>query len=325
LQRYSAILLTLCAIWCAGLEVGQRYLVPRLAAMDARLDREHTRAEDLRTVPGKPAPVLIIGNSLLKKGVIIPLLNEKLGPEYAVSRYVVEDTNYLDWYYGLRRLFSAGARPKAVILVLNARQLIAPGVHGDIFASLLMDTRDLLDVKRTVGGDNTVTSNLLFANVSHYYGMRSEIRKSFLVHLLPDFPELAAKLRPATPALAPDNEIEKISAERLRQISDLCGEYGAQFVFVVPPSAAARDGSGAVQSAGNRAAVEVVVPFQPQELPNSLYADGFHLNYRGSQVFTQALSSRLREKLDSKVSNASELGGRITVRSAISQARRETR
>jgi hypothetical protein len=275
--------------------------------MDARLDREHARAEEIRPAPGQPAPVLIVGNSLLKKGVIIPLLNKQLGPEYAFTRYVVEDTNYLDWYYGLKSLFRDGARPRAVVLVLNARQLIAPGVHGDAFASLLMDWHDLPSVRREVASDNTTTTNLLFANMSRYYGMRSEIHKAFLVHLMPDFPDLAVKLRPSTPPLAADEEIESKAAERLREISGLCAQYGVQFIFVVPPSAAVRDGSAAIQSAGNRTAVQVLVPFPPQQLPDDLYADGFHLNYRGSVIFTQALSSSLRQTLSNeKVTQAAD-------------------
>lgn len=265
--------------------------------MDARLNREHAGADELRPVPGNPVPVLIVGNSLLKKGIDISLLNEKLGPEYKVTRFVVEDTNYLDWYYGLHRLFREGARPRAVVLVLNARQLISPEVHGDAFATLLMDPYDLLAVKRTVAIDNTTASNLLFANLSRYYGLRSELHKWFLVHMLPDFPDLAAKLRPATAPLAADDEIDKKAAERLREISSLCAQYGARFVFVVPPSAASRDGSGAIQTAGNRAGVQVFVPFQPQQLPLDLYSDGFHLNYRGASVFTDALSSGLRQLL----------------------------
>jgi hypothetical protein len=297
LRRYSAILLTLCALFCAALEIGQRYALPRYKAMDARLNREHARADELRPLPGRPAPVLIVGNSLLKKGINISQLNEKLGPEYAVTRFVVEDTNYLDWYYGLHRLFREGARPRAVVLVLNARQLIAPEVHGDAFATLLMDPHDLLAVKRSVAIDNTTASNLLFANLSRYYGLRSELHKWFLVHLLPDFPDLAAKLRPVTPPLASDDEIDLLAANRLREISSLCAQYGSQFVFVVPPSTAVRDGSGAIQAAGNRVGVQAFVPFQPQQLPADLYSDGFHLNYRGAGVFTDALSTGLRQLL----------------------------
>ena len=297
MNRHSLILLTLCALFCAGLELGERYELPRIRAMDARLDTEHARADELRPLPGEPVPVLIVGNSLLKKGINISLLNQKLRPEYAVTRFVVEDTNYLDWYYGLRRLFREGARPKAVVLVLNARQLIAPTVLGDYFAQLLMDRRDLLSVKRSVAIDNTAASDLFFANLSRFYGFRSEIHKSFLLRLLPDFPALADKLRPPTLPLAPDDEIDKEATTRLKEISNLCSQYGAQFVLVVPPSPAARDGSSAIQSAGNRIGVQVFVPFQPQQLPSDLYADGFHLNYRGAGVFTDALGAGLRQLL----------------------------
>ena len=294
MNRYSLILLTLCALFCAGLEFGERYELPRIEAKDARLTREYACAEELRSVPGRPVPVLIVGNSLLKKGINLSLLNQKLHPEYAVTRFVVEDTNYLDWYYGLRRLFREGARPKAVILVLNARQLIAQNVCGDYFAQLLMDRRDLLNVKRSIATDNTATSNLFFANLSRFYGFRSEIHKSVLLRLIPDFPALAAKLRPPTLPLAADDKIDREATGRLREVSSLCSQYGAQFVLVVPPSPAPRDGSSALQRAGNRIGVQVLVPFQPQQLPSDLYSDGFHLNYRGANVFTDALGSGLR-------------------------------
>ena len=297
MNRYSLTLLTLCALFFGGLEVIQRFWLPRIKPMDHRLTRENAGAEQIRALPGQPIPVLMVGNSLLKRGIDLSLLNQKLHPEYDVTRFVVEDTNYLDWYYGLHRLFLEGARPKAVVLVMNARQLMVPDVHGDAFAALLMDRHDLLDVKRTVASDNTTTSNLLFANLSRYYGMRAELHKWVLLHLLPDFPDLAVKLRPETPPLAPDEEIDRKAAERLKQMSDLCARYGAQFVFVVPPSTAARDGSPAILAAGNRIGVQVLVPFQPRQLPSDLYADGFHLNNQGAEVFTQALSSRLRQLL----------------------------
>src|SRR5208282_3641938 len=115
-------------------------------------------------------------------------------------------------------------------------QLLAPSVQGDAFAELLMDFPDLFKVKQTIASDNTVTSNLLFANFSRYYGVRSEVHKWFLLRLLPKFPDLAARLRPPSPPFPSDEEIEKEAMERLRGVSSLCAQYGAQFIFVVPPS-----------------------------------------------------------------------------------------
>ncbi len=298
MRRYSLILLTLCVAFAAGLELAARYWLPRIRSIDARFDRELGRAGQLRPVAGQPVPILIVGNSLMQKAISFPLLNDKLAPEYAGTRFVVEDTDYFDWYYGLSRLFREGARPKAVVLVLSARQLVAQDVRGDIFAHLLMDRHDLLSVKQSLATDNTVASGLLFANFSRFYGFRSEVHKWFLVRVLPDFPALAAKLRPPPAPLASDDQIDNEVTERLRKLAGLCSQYGAQFIMVVPPSTAAHDGSGAVQSAGSHSGVPVLVPFQPQQLPLKLfYTDRFHLNILGAKIFTEALSTELRQVL----------------------------
>ena len=299
MRRYSILLITICALFAAVLELGERYWLPRIKALDLRLETERSRAEDIRQSPNGPVPILLVGNSLLKKGIDLSVLRHKLGSEYSVTRYVVEDTNYLDWYYGVQGLFRAGARPKAVILVLNARQLTAPGVHGDFFGRLLMNPRDLLDVKKRTSIDNTVASNMLFASFSQFYGLRTEIHKSFLIELIPDFPELADRLRPPAPPLPTDGEIDAQATERLREIADLCARYDAQFGLIVPPSTAARDGSSAILAAANRTGIQVFIPFQQQQLPADLYSDGFHLNYRGSAVFTDALIPGLRQFLSS--------------------------
>jgi hypothetical protein len=119
-----------------------------------------------------------------------PQLNEKLHPEYAITRLVVEDKNYLDCYYGPHRLFREGARPEEVILALKARQIVARDVHGDSLAQSFMDRRDLLRVRRTIATDNTVISNLLFANLSRFYGMRSEVHQTFPFALTARFPRV---------------------------------------------------------------------------------------------------------------------------------------
>ena len=297
MRRHSLILLTLCAVFGIGLELGIRYWLPRVGSIHPRWDRERADAEKIGPRPGSPIPVLSVGNSLMQKGVNFPLLNQMLQPDYTAIRFVVEDTTYLDWYYGLRRLFREGARPKVVVLVLNARQLLAPNVDGDAFAELLMDNRDLLKVKQSVDSDNTVTSNLLFANLSLFYGVRTDVHKWFLLRLLPDFPDLTAKLRGPYVPLPDDDEIEKEATQRLKKMADLCAQYGAQFIFVMPPSTAARDGSSAIRLAGIRTGVPVLVPIQPQEMPLDLYSDGFHLNYKGARIFTQALSASLRQAL----------------------------
>jgi len=53
----------------------------------------------------------MLGNSLLLEGVEFPGLSRDLRPEIEARRFVVDNTSYLDWYYGIRSLLRRGARP----------------------------------------------------------------------------------------------------------------------------------------------------------------------------------------------------------------------
>jgi hypothetical protein len=297
LTRYSVLLLTVLALVSLGLELATRRTLSHVSEVGQRLNSEQASAEEIRQSGEGPVPVLIVGNSLLGSGVDPQLLDNRLRPEHHLVRFVVEDTNYLDWYYGLNRLFREGARPKTVLLMLSPRQLAATTVRGDIFGRVLLDPRDVLQVKHDSASDNTTTGGFLFATVSEFYGFRSEIRKWFLLRLLPDFPDLTARLRPVALPLPADDELESRIQPRLERMARLCADYGAQLVLVLPPDNDANDGSSAVFQAARANNIPVVVPFGPGELPPTLYSDGVHLNAEGAAVFTRVLGSSLRNIL----------------------------
>ncbi len=298
MKGYIALLLTILLLVSAALELGTRRTLPRTSQVSQRLNSEQASAVRIRRAAGEPAPVLIVGNSLLGSGVIPQTLDNQLRPEYRAVRFVVEDTNYFDWYYGLRRLFREGARPNTVVLMMNARQLSSNGVRGDIFARVLMDPQDALRIQNDVGTDNTITSGYVFATLSDFYGFRSEIRKKILVSLLPDFPNLTARLRPANTPIPSDEELLARIQPRLARMVQLCREYGAELVLVLPPGNDEKDGSAAVQIAAQKADIPVLVPFGPRQLPPALYSDGIHLNPEGAAIFTRALGDELRMALE---------------------------
>jgi hypothetical protein len=297
LKRYIILLLVALAVLSLGLELATRRVLPRLSQVGQRLDSEQALALQIRRTTGEPIPILIVGNSLLGSGVNPQVLDDSLRPEHRVVRFVVEDTNYLDWYYGLHRLFREGARPKTALLMMNARQLASSNVRGDIFGRVLFDPKDALKVKHDSGSDNTTTSSYIFARASDFYGFRSEIRKWFLVRLLADFPDLTAKLRPSVTPLPPDAQLESRIQPRLAQLATLCAEYGAEFMIVLPPDNDDRDGSAAVRQAAKVSGIPVLAPFGPRELPPSLYSDSIHLNPQGAAVFTRVLGNTLRNVL----------------------------
>src|SRR5215471_5697485 len=124
---------------------------------------------------GKPA-ILILGNSLLLEGIDIPEFQKETAAEYRTSRFIVEQTYYTDWYYGIRRLFHAGARPSLILLGLSVNQLVSDSVRNEYFARFLMDTRDFPSVVRRQKLDPTLANTFFFANLSGWIGSKTEVR-----------------------------------------------------------------------------------------------------------------------------------------------------
>ena len=84
-----------------------------------------------------------VGNSLLLHGIDRDSLRVLMGPNYQVVLYPIEGTTYLDWAYGLRRLFAEGSRPAVVVLCISTRHLLSDATDGEGFAHALMQLRDL--------------------------------------------------------------------------------------------------------------------------------------------------------------------------------------
>jgi hypothetical protein len=239
--------------------------------------------------------VLVAGNSLLLQGVDFPELQQESGPELDLRRAVVEGTFYLDWYYGLRHMFAEGARPDAVVLVLNPIQLTSGAAGGDYTAHFLVDRSDLLQFAKDTGADRNRMSSLALANLSFFYGARAEIRTWVLGQILPDLSSLTHSFNSA-PRLPAGSALRELATQRLIQLRELCRNHGAELVFVIPPSNEDM-GTATVLQAAADLGVQTLIPIAPGVLPLSDYSDRFHLNAKGAGKFTPALAAGLRQVL----------------------------
>src|SRR5262245_24902097 len=103
-----------------AVEIGTRVFVPKISRLEGRVRREYAGA----IAPPNTRPVVLIaGNSLLLAAVEFERVQAAFSDELELRRFVVEQTAYYDWRYGLRRLFKDGARPRVVVLMLNAGHL----------------------------------------------------------------------------------------------------------------------------------------------------------------------------------------------------------
>ena len=241
--------------------------------------------------------VAVLGNSLMLEGVDVSLLRAKIEPMYIPVPYFVLGTNYYDWFFGLKRLFAEGMRPRYVLLGLSPNQLAAPGVKGDYSARYLFQQSDLIDVVRETHMDATTASGFLLAHYSEYYSTREITRGFFMSRVLPGVGELLhSRLGIFRDSEIKETVLEPLAVDRLTALDQLCRANGSHFILVVPPSY--QKGAEIIRRVGRERGVLVLVPVAEDEFDASYYqSDGIHLNYKGSQVFTARLAASLLEQL----------------------------
>jgi len=296
--RASALLLAGALLLLVGAEIGARTVVYDMSRMLGRLRQESREAERLGPSPALPPPVLLVGNSLLERGIDVAALDAALEPDHRAARYVIEQTTYYDWYFGLRRLMSAGSRPEAVVLCFEPRHLLGLSIRDQIFARYSMQPRDIFRVSSSVGLNPTQTSELFFANVSEFWGLRGEVRKNVLGRLLPSFPALAAMMtRHAPPPRASLSELSTTGATRMTALRQEVERYGVRFVLaLVPP--VQREEAELLRRLGADDGIVVLAPLVDDELQRADYdPDGYHLSPQGRDSYTAALARELRTVL----------------------------
>jgi hypothetical protein len=277
-----------------GLEVSSSLILAHLSHTEQRIAVELRVAQGLQpaTKDGRPT-VLFVGNSLLLEGVQIDALRSQLATQYDVNRFAIEQTHYLDWYFGLRRLLQEGSRPSVIVLSLATDQLASHWTMGEAFAHRQMSARDFPLVVRETNLDRTTASTYLFAHWSKWIANKGFIRQCVMILTVPKFRDLAARIADHGPHVNDPKELINAAEERLPQLAALSREYGVRIVLMVPPTQR-EDHSHQIKQIGDSTGVPVWVLSPPGEFPRGYFRDGFHLNAQGSDIFTTRLSRQLR-------------------------------
>lgn len=276
-----------------ALEVASPVILTHFSRIERREQSEGRAAGSLRafTADGRPT-VLLLGNSLLIEGVQIDNLRDSLAAHCAISRFGIEQTQYLDWYFGIRRLLQEGSRPNVILLSLATDQFASSLTLGESLARRQMTAKDFPLLVGEAKLDKTTASSYLFAHWSNWLADKGFIRQDVLILLVPNFRELAQRIADHGPHISDPSVLLGRARQRLPELHDLAQAYGVQIVLLVPPTLR-QDHSRKVQEIGEKVGVPVWVLVQPGEFPRDLFRDGFHLNDRGSGIFTARLANQI--------------------------------
>jgi hypothetical protein len=280
-------------VFFAGLELSSPFILAHLSRTEQRVTEELRGANALRRTTGDGHPtLLLVGNSLLLEGVQLDELKTGLSNQYAVSRLGIEQTHYLDWYFGLRRLLDEGSRPSVIVLSLATDQLASPFTLEESFAHRLMSARDLPLVIRERNLDRTSATSYFFAHWSNWLGDKGFIRQCVMILLVPHFRELGARIADHGPHVNDPVLLLNAAKRRLPELRDLADKYQVRIVLLIPPSLR-EDHALEVQQLGAQMGIPVWVLTKPGEFTRDYFRDGFHLNHQGAAIFTARLSQQI--------------------------------
>lgn len=292
------------AVMLLGLELSSPIILKRFSRIERRIESETLAASTLPpfTPDGRPT-VLLAGNSLLLEGVELDALQNNLAPQYAVSRLAIEQTHYLDWYFGLRRLLEQGSHPSVIVLTLATDQIASGFTLGEAFARRQMSARDFSLAVREARLDKTDASSYFFAHWSNWLADKGFIRQDVLILMVPNCRELAERIADHGPHVNDPSVLLGMARQRLPQLREIAQSYGVKIVVLVPPTLR-QDHSSEIQQLGEAVGVPVWVLSPPGEFSRDLFRDGFHLNLQGSEIFTTRLANQIRTKIGT-ISNPS--------------------
>jgi hypothetical protein len=297
-RRAIITLISAAALLLSAAEYGARFEFPRISRIQRRIRQDQRDALAIGApAPGAVPVLLLVGNSLLLHGLDYPAIRADLAPDARVVRFTIEQTAYLDWYYGMRHLFRLGVRPSIVVLCLNLGQTLDPTV-GEYSAGLLFGVGDLFPAARDAGLDTTQASGLVFSRFSAFYADRASIRNYILNISAPGYASVLHELGQQEAPLLPVQWAVSLGRSRLRAFRELCWQNGADFILLVPPAISGQD--ELLAEAGALEGVEVDTPVAKGKLGPAFFRDGTHLNGRGAGIFTDALAHDLRVRLNSK-------------------------
>lgn len=289
LRACLALIATICVLM-AAVEVGTRLVVTRISRIEARVAREHAAA--IAPVSAARPQMLFVGNSLLDAALQFDSFATTLAPRADARRFVVEQTSFHDWHYGLRRLFAEGSRPNTVVLMLSGDQLVSKGSRGEYSAYQLVSHADILRFCGDLDLHPTNAANMVFANFSMFYALRSEIRKVLLGKLMPEVPAFIGKLAVSPAPKVPATNLLATATARLSALKAECDKHGVRLVYAIPPLPEFRE-APILRDATAAAGVPAFLPYSASDFSREDFSDGFHLNEAGAAKYTALASAEL--------------------------------
>jgi len=271
-------------------EMVSRFMVTRISRIENRIATEYREA--LAPALGAKPYALFLGNSLMEAAVDFPVVRSALAGQVEARRFILEQTAFYDWYFGMERLFAEGARPQRVYLMLSEDQIATAAYRGDYSALRMTRTADLPELVHNLDMNPTEAVSACVAHFSWFYGQRKELRSFVLQRMIPDLGVLTTRVLPPSVPPPPKGAFLANGAARIGQLREICRRNGAELYLIAPPFPGGI-GDDNLPLAAADARVPCIIAFQASECSPEMFRDPIHMNGNGAKWFTRNLTEKL--------------------------------
>ncbi|QTN31999.1 hypothetical protein HZ994_06540 [Akkermansiaceae bacterium] len=252
-------------------------------------------SERIARAPGNVRTILVVGNSLARRGVDTALLGGGEHPA-EVEVFAPDGSSVAQWDWGVKRYFAnAGAHPDMILVMTGRTHLLDIPASPETLGAYFVGAQDLGAALRSMP-DGESSLRLLLGAGSHLLANRDRVRTRIGYSFMPGFetawPELTAGKEPGQP----DGREQAVGTESLRRLVSTARSMGSDLrVFSVPlpePYRLPQPVLGFLSETGTPYADLSVVPgITPEHFP-----DGYHLDEDGAKIFTRAILDSLRRQ-----------------------------
>jgi hypothetical protein len=307
-RRAAWLLIAGIVAICLATELLSGLLLDRGGLTEQRIRRQVATVQHLHHGDARKRSILMVGNSLLLEALDEDSLKADLGSKFELAPFFIEATSYYDWYYGLRRIFSAGSGPDIVIVGLPAPTFLETQVRADYFSATLLNPKDILRVSRDVHYGRTEMTSLLLGAASRFWGHRGVIRTRALSAIFPNAALLARGLGRSPRAKMTDTEIDErlksVAPARLDALAEMCRAHGAELVILLPPVSNGNDHLQTFSAIAYAAHAKVLLPVSSATFTARDFYDGLHLRNDLTGSFTHQTALAINSLTDAPSSSA---------------------
>ena len=281
-------------------EVLCRLFETRLSADVRHLRELPDVARRLAAAPDEAEKILIVGNSLAREGIDLPLLEEKLNGQdsrgtVTVAGFFPDGTSVSEWLWGYRRYFSAEqAIPDRVVIVTGRTHLQGGAINPERLGAFHIGDDDLVDALASMELEKR--PRVLLARYSGLFTNRDRLRPLVGYRMLPGYESAMAKIVTIEnqEALAAVDEnarpAKPVEFERLLTTMSEQGVDTAVITVPLPEDYVLEESLvKLIEEKGARF-------FDLSALPGRNaddFPDGYHLGKRGQKLLTERLAAEV--------------------------------